>query len=148
VRRALLLIALAGGLTWASCAAGAPVGRYPAGREEPGEQGRANVVYALGNIRTVAGTSALQRMQACGFKIKWDTSWVARQAKDMPAYGTSAGDVTVQVVFDRQASNAALGRDLVARWFVQKGRVVPNSGWAKLIQSSPSPMKIDPPARC
>jgi len=147
-RRAALLAALAGGLIVSPCAAKDVVGRYPAGQEEPGAQGRANVVYALGQIRTATGATALQRMQACGFKIKWDASWVARQLKDMPAYGTSAGDITVQVVFDRPTPNAALGRDLLARWFIQKGRVVPSSGWAKVIQTSPNPMKIEPPARC
>jgi len=148
-RRALLLITSAAVLIASpSAAAPPPAGHYPAGAEEAGAQGRANVVYALGQIRTATGATALQRIQACGFRINWDKSWVARQLKDMPAYGTSAGDITVQVVFDRQTTPPALGRDLLARWFIQKARPVPSSGWAKLIQSSPSPMKVEPPLRC
>lgn len=142
------LVALAAVLVASPCAAKPPVGRYPAGAEEPGAQGRANVVYALGQIRTATGATALQRMQACGFRIDWDRSWVARQLKDMPAYGTSAGDITVQVVFDRQTQPPALVRGLLARWFIQRGRPVPSSGWAKIIQTGPSPMKVVPAVRC
>lgn len=124
------------------------MGHYPAGAEEPGAQGRANVVYALGQIRTVTGATAFQRMQSCGFKIQWSASWVARQPTDMPGYGTKAGDIAVQVVFDRRAEVAADGRDLVARWFIKKDGVVPNAGWAKAIQTTPYPMNFDRFTRC
>jgi hypothetical protein len=87
-------------------------------------------------------------MRACGFDIQWKDSWVARQRTDLPQYGTRAGDLTLQVVFDRRTKDPKLGKALVGRWFIQNGRPVPNSGWAKLIQTAPRPMPADPPAHC
>ena len=135
-------------LVAAGGASASVAGHYPAGAAEAGAQGRANIVYALEHIPTTTGQNALQRMQACGFKIQWSTSWVARQSVDLPAYGTAAGDITVQVLFDRKVGEARLGKDLLARWFIQKGRTNPSSGWARLIQTSSYPMSVDPLMHC
>ncbi len=127
----------------ASPALAKPAGHYPAGAEEPGAQGRANVVFALAQIPTTAGKNAFQRMAACGFVIQGSTSWIARQKADIPQYGTKAGDMTLQVLFNRKAADPALGKDLMARWTIHAGQATPSSGWAKLIQTSPYPMKAE-----
>lgn len=132
------IVIAAAALVSASPLAAAPSGRYPAGAEEKGPQGRANVVYALEHIRTATGQTAMARMQACAMKIQWGESWSARQAADIPQYGTKAGDITLQVIFD-----ASAGKGLTARWLIRNGVAAPGSGWAKLIQTAPKPMPVE-----
>jgi hypothetical protein len=114
-----------------------------------GAAGRAQVTAALRYIKTAAGTSALDRMSACGFRIQWKFSWVAPYSLSANTdMGVRVGDTVISVEFDRPAADPLLAKDNLARWFVKSGKLVPDTGWAREIQNGPYPINRDGLSRC
>jgi hypothetical protein len=141
-------IAASAWLLAAAGAAAAPVGHYPTGVFEDGAQGRANIVYALEHIPTPVGTSALQRMNACRFRVDWLGSSVSRLQVANPAFGLNAGDIMIEIMFDRPDPNPYMARDNLARWLVTGGKPKPITPWAKLIQLGPYPINKGGQTHC
>jgi hypothetical protein len=133
---------------WAAASNAAPVGHYPTGAFEAGAQGRANVVYALEHIPTAAGTNAAQRMNACRFRIQWQDSTVTRVEVDNPQYGVSAGDIIVEIMFERPDPNPYVARDNLARWLVTGGKPKPITPWAHEIQLGIAPINKGGQTHC
>lgn len=141
-------IAASAWLFAAASAAAEPAGHYPAGVFEDGAQGRANVIYALEHIPTTVGTNAFQRMNACRFSVKWRDSTVSRVEVANPKFGLNAGDIMIEIMFDRPDANPYLARDNLARWLVTAGKPKPITPWAKEIQLGRYPINKYGPTHC
>lgn len=129
-------------------AVASPVGHYPAVADEVGAQGRANIVYALRRIPTAVGANAYDRIAACRFRIQWNASWVAREVVANTNFGLRPGDIVISIEFDRPASDPEVAKDNLARWFIRSGKLEPDTGWAREIQTGKYPINRDGLSRC
>lgn len=104
------------------------------------------VKQALAKIPSVQSGNVLARMQACGIRIRSESS-VETVPADVPDRGYAKGDVEIAVVFDLPKpppgysdSDRQVFTDLGAVWVKRGPTYVPRTGWAKNLQQERAPI--------
>lgn len=97
---------------------------------------------ALSHIQSAAGTSVLNRIDACGITFA-DGSYAEKATADYPAKGIHKGDLIVDIYINvkpLQNQDRAAYTYLLARWTISNGVAHPQAGWADWLQNKPAPI--------
>lgn len=97
---------------------------------------------ALSHIKSAAGTSVLERIDACGITFA-DGSYADKATADYPSEGIHKGDLIVEIYINVEPlpdQDRVAYTDLLARWTVSHGVAHAQAGWADWLQNKPAPI--------
>ena len=100
------------------------------------------VFDALSHIKSAAGTSVLDRIDACGITFA-DGSYAEKATANYPSEGIHKGDLIVEIYINVEPlpdQNRVAYTDLLARWAISHGVAHPVAGWADWLQNKPAPI--------